>query len=31
MRKISIDCDLCGTRIPMEQGKEDLFETTKNA
>ncbi len=31
MRKISIDCDLCGNRIPLEQGKEALFETGNNA
>jgi hypothetical protein len=31
MRKITIDCDLCGTRIPLEQGKEALFETGNNA
>lgn len=31
MRKITIDCDLCGIRIPLEQGKEALFETGQNA
>jgi hypothetical protein len=31
MRKITIDCDECGTRIPLEQGKEALFETGINA
>ena len=31
MRKITIDCDECGTRIPLEQGKEALFEIGKNS
>lgn len=31
MRKITIDCDHCGARIPLEQGKEALFETGHNA
>jgi hypothetical protein len=31
MRKITIDCDLCGTRVPLEQGKEALFEIGNNS
>lgn len=31
MRKITVDCTLCGDRIPMEQAKEVLFETGSNA
>jgi len=31
MRKITIDCDLCGTRVPIEQGKEALFENGNNS
>ena len=31
MRKITIDCDLCGTRVELERGKEALFETANNA
>lgn len=30
-RKISVDCALCGQRVPMEQAKEALFETGPNA
>ena len=31
MRKITIDCAICGTRVPLEQGKEAMFETANNA
>jgi hypothetical protein len=31
MRKITIDCDLCGTQVPLEQGKEALFEIGNNS
>lgn len=31
MRKITIDCDLCGARVELERGKEALFETANNA
>lgn len=31
MRKITVDCRLCGDRIPIEQAKEALFETGANA
>jgi len=30
-RKVTIDCDLCGTRVPQERGKEAMFETGNNA
>jgi hypothetical protein len=31
MRKVTIDCDLCAKRIPLERGKEVMFETGSNA
>jgi hypothetical protein len=31
MRKITIDCGLCGGRVPLEQGKEAMFVTGQNA
>lgn len=31
MRKITVDCTLCGERVPLEQAKEGLFETGQNA
>jgi hypothetical protein len=30
MRKITLDCELCGERISLERGKEALFETGVN-
>lgn len=30
MRKITVDCNLCGGRVPIEQAKEALFETGQN-
>jgi hypothetical protein len=30
-RKISVDCGLCGKRVPLEQAKEALFQTANNA
>ncbi len=30
MRKITIDCDLCGVRIPIDQGKEALIKKGSN-
>jgi len=29
-RKTTVDCDLCGTRVPLEQAKEAMFETGQN-
>ncbi len=29
-RERTIDCDLCGTRIDINRGKEALFETDNN-
>lgn len=31
MRQITVDCDLCGERIPLDRGKEALFQTGQNA
>ena len=31
MRKITVDCDLCGEKVALEQAKEALFETGQNA
>jgi hypothetical protein len=31
MRKLTIDCDLCGTRLPLEQGKEAFVKQGSNA
>lgn len=31
MRKITIDCELCKQRVPLEQGKEAMFVTGSNA
>lgn len=31
MRKVTIECQLCGRKIPLERGKEILFETGLNA
>ena len=31
MRKISVDCGTCGTRIALERAKEVLFETGANS
>jgi hypothetical protein len=31
MRKITIDCGLCGERVPLEHGKEAMFVTGANA
>lgn len=31
MRKISVDCELCGERVTLEQAKEALFETGTNS
>lgn len=30
-RKITVDCELCGSRVTMEQAKEAMFETGQNA
>jgi hypothetical protein len=29
-RKTTVDCELCGTRVALEQAKEALFETGQN-
>lgn len=31
MRKITIDCESCGKRIPIEQGKEALIAEGQNS
>jgi len=31
MRKITVDCAICHDRVPIEQGKEAMFETGSNA
>ncbi len=31
MRKITVDCNLCGEKVALEQAKEALFETGQNA
>jgi len=31
MRKITIDCAVCGERVALEHGKEAMFETGSNA
>jgi hypothetical protein len=31
MRTVTLDCDLCGKRLPLEQGKEAFIETGHNA
>jgi hypothetical protein len=31
MRKISVECSLCGEHVPLEKAKEALFETGTNA
>ena len=31
MRKITVECGLCGTSVQLEQAKEALFETGNNA
>lgn len=31
MRKITVDCELCGERVSLERAKEALFETGVNA
>jgi hypothetical protein len=30
MREVTIACDECGTRLPLEQGKEVLIEESAN-
>ncbi|HYZ92684.1 MAG TPA: hypothetical protein VFA34_09870 [Actinomycetota bacterium] len=30
-RKITVDCQLCGTRVALEHAKEAMFETGQNA
>ena len=30
MRKVSINCDACGSRIPLERAKEALIEEGRN-
>jgi hypothetical protein len=30
-RKITVECDLCGTRVAIERAKEALFETGQNS
>lgn len=30
-RKTTVDCDLCGNRVPLEHAKEAMFETGTNA
>lgn len=30
-RKTTVDCALCGNRVPLERAKEALFETGSNA
>ncbi len=30
MRQVTIDCDECGTRLPIEQAKEALIEEDTN-
>ena len=29
-RKTTVDCELCGDRVPLEQAKEALFEIGSN-
>ncbi len=31
MRKTTVDCELCGTRMQLERAKEALFETGNNS
>jgi hypothetical protein len=31
MRKITVECGLCGERVPLDHAKEALFETANNA
>jgi hypothetical protein len=31
VRKITVDCELCRQRVPLEHAKEALFETGNNA
>lgn len=30
MRQVTIDCNMCGTRLPLEQAKEALIEEGPN-
>jgi hypothetical protein len=30
-RKITVDCDLCGSTVPLEHAKEAMFVTGQNA
>ena len=31
MRKITVNCDVCGTGVTLEQAKEAMFETGNNS
>ena len=31
MRQVTVDCDMCGTELPLEQGKEALIKRGENA
>lgn len=31
MRRVTVDCDLCGTELSLEQAKEALLKTGENA
>jgi hypothetical protein len=31
MRQVSVDCDVCGTEMPLEQAKEALIKRGENA
>jgi hypothetical protein len=31
MRQVTLDCDKCGTRLPLEQAKEALIKEGENA
>ena len=30
MREVTVDCDLCGKRLPLDQSKEALISTGEN-
>ncbi len=31
MRQVSVDCDVCGTELPLEQAKEALIKRSENS
>ena len=31
MREVTLDCDICGTRLPLGQAKEALIKESENA